>query len=417
MKTARTAVIALLFFTTLSASECHRESKSKKGAGPVATTAAFTPAGAGNDFGFELFGQLIEERPDENTVISPWSIQSALLMAAEGADGETLREIKEALKISEFDKPAIRKVYEDLAASLISEPKSTKLRLANAFFYDEGRVNTEKDYVSTLRDHYGAEIINRNFSSPEAPDAVNAWVAKQTEGKIEKVIGDIKPDQVAFLLNALYFRSDWADGFAEEATRFSAFTCSDGTVAEAAMMKRNGNFLTAEVDGFVAVNLAFADSAFSLTAIRPKEFIADDPASLKKIDSNLLEILDAAMQPGRITLGIPKVELKFGESLIPNLVFMGVKDAFSKSRANFKPLGTSPLGNISIDLLRHDAVLVIDERGAEGAAVTTVGFAAMSVVPEITFDVPYTIVLRHAKTGVVIFLGQVNRLGNPAVSE
>ncbi|MCA1752159.1 MAG: hypothetical protein LC670_10275 [Flavobacteriales bacterium] len=345
------------------------------------------------------------------------SIQSALLMAAEGADGETLREIKEALHISDFDKPAMRKVYKDLAASLISEPESAKLRLANAFFYDEGRVYTKENFMSTIRDHYNAEIINRDFSPPDAPGAVNAWVAEQTEGKIKEVIDDIKPEQVAFLLNALYFRSDWADGFAEEATRFSAFTCSDGTVAEAAMMQRDGNLLTAEVDGFVAVNLAFADSVFSLTAIRPKDFIPDDTASLKKINSNLLEKLDAAMGQGRVMLRLPKTELKFGESLIPNLKSMGVKNAFSKPSADFSSLGTAAVGNLYIDLLRHDAVLVIDERGAEGAAVTTVGIGATSMPPEISFDVPYTIVLRHAETGVVLFLGQVNQLGNPVVAE
>lgn len=416
MKTTRTAVIALLFFTTFSASECDRVPKSKKSTDPAATTTGFNPAKVGNDFGFELFGQLVDERPDENTVISPWSIQSALLMAAEGAEGETLQEIKEALHISEFDKPAMREVYKNLAASLISEPESAELRLANAFFYDEARVFTSQDFVSNIGAHYGAEIINRDFSSPDAPDAVNAWVAQQTEGKIKEVIDDIKPEQVAFLLNALYFRSDWADGFSEEATRPSAFTCSDGTVAETDMMYRNGNLLTAEADGYVAVELAFADSAFSFTAIRPKDFTPGD-ASLNRINSNLLEKLAADMEEVRIDLRLPKTELKFGESLIPNLINMGVKDAFSKNTANFKPLGTSPLGNIFIDLLRHDAVLVIDERGAEGAAVTTVGFVAMSLTPEITFDVPYTIVLRHVETGVVLFLGQVNRLGNPAATE
>ena len=417
MKTTRTAVHVLLFLTTLSASDCDRASEPKEDSDPAETSAEFNPAEAGNDFGFELFGQLMDERADENTVISPWSIQSALLMAAEGADGETLREIKEALHISDFDKPAMRKVYKDLAASLISEPESAEFRLANAFFYDETRVFTKEDFLSTIRDHYGAEIINRDFSSPDAPGAVNAWVAEQTEGKIKEVIDDIKPEQVAFLLNALYFRSDWADGFAEEATRFSAFTCSDGTVAEAAMMQRDGNLLTAEVDGFVAVELAFADSAFSFTAIRPKDFIPGDAALLKKIDSKLLEKLDAAMGQGRVMLRLPKTELKFGESLIPNLKSMGVKNAFSKSAADFSSLGTAAVGNLYIDLLRHDAVLVIDERGAEGAAVTTVGIGATSMPPEISFDVPYTIVLRHAETGVVLFLGQVNQLGNPVVAE
>lgn len=414
MKPIRTVLLVLLFFVTLSASDCDRAPKAEDTAQTAPASAEFDPVHAGSDFGFDLFRILTAERPDENTVISPWSIQSALLLVSEGAEGSSFREIVTALRASGPDKAEMRKVYAETAKLLSSGAGGATFRSANAFFYDPDRIDPEQGFMNTARGPYGAEVITRDFSSPDAPGAVNAWVAEQTEGKIEQVIERITPEQAAFILNALYFRADWADGFPEDFTRFSAFTCSDGTVAEAAMMQRDGSVRSAEVDGFVAVEMAFADSLFTLTAIRPKVFIPGDAASLKKIDRGLLEKLDTAMQPGRVMLRLPKTELKFGESLIPNLKSMGVKDAFSEANADFSSLGTAARGNFYIDLLRHDAVLVIDERGAEGAAVTTVGIGATSMPPEITFDVPYAMVLRHAETGAVLFLAQVNRLGTAA---
>jgi len=56
----------------------------------------------------------------------------------------------------------------------------------------------------------------------------------------------------------------------------------------------------------------------------------------------------------------------------------------------------------------HDTFLKIDEKGAEGAAVTTVGFGVESITQTIIFDRPFLIVLRHVESGVPIFIGKIS---------
>jgi serine protease inhibitor len=56
---------------------------------------------ASNDFAWRLFGRLTAEAPEKNVFFSPYSISTALAMAAEGARGETALQMGEALGFPE----------------------------------------------------------------------------------------------------------------------------------------------------------------------------------------------------------------------------------------------------------------------------------------------------------------------------
>ncbi len=85
---------------------------------------------------------------------------------------------------------------------------------------------------------------------------------------------------------------------------------------------------------------------------------------------------------------------------------LGVKDAFSDSAADFSGMGTSA-GRIVISQVKHKAVLEVDEKGAEGAAVTSVGFGVTSVPPQFTYNKPFVLALRHIATNTLVFVGYV----------
>ena len=55
-------------------------------------------ATANSDFAFDLYRQLAKESAGENLFFSPYSVSSALAMAAEGAHGQTALEMGEALR-------------------------------------------------------------------------------------------------------------------------------------------------------------------------------------------------------------------------------------------------------------------------------------------------------------------------------
>ena len=54
---------------------------------------------ANSDFAVDLYRQLAKERPGENLFFSPFSISSALLIATEGASGETADQMGKVLHV------------------------------------------------------------------------------------------------------------------------------------------------------------------------------------------------------------------------------------------------------------------------------------------------------------------------------
>ncbi|MBK7427375.1 MAG: hypothetical protein IPI60_10295 [Saprospiraceae bacterium] len=64
------------------------------------------------------------------------------------------------------------------------------------------------------------------------------------------------------------------------------------------------------------------------------------------------------------------------------------------------------LGN-DWNTIKHKSVLKVDENGAEGAAVTSIGFATTSAPPSFRFDKPFVIILRHIPTNAMVFTGLV----------
>src|SRR4051794_1502080 len=56
-------------------------------------------ATANNDFAFDLYGQLAQQKKGDNLFFSPYSICNALLIVAEGARRETADEMGKALRL------------------------------------------------------------------------------------------------------------------------------------------------------------------------------------------------------------------------------------------------------------------------------------------------------------------------------
>jgi len=89
------------------------------------------------------------------------------------------------------------------------------------------------------------------------------------------------------------------------------------------------------------------------------------------------------------------------------LIDMGMKEAFEF--ADFSNMGTF-MGSPYLSRVLHDTFLKIDEKGAEGGAVTAVGVAAESAPPTIEFNRPFVFIIRHVETNTPVFIG---KLGNP----
>jgi serpin B len=360
------------------------------------------------DFSQQLFTKVLEqEEAGKNIVLSPLSVAAALYMTYNGADGSTQTAMSEALALQGMSADTLNAAFEALSNVLQQTSGNTQLQMANAVFWDENRVVPGTNFLTPLQDQYQAETIPGDFANN--PDQVlatiNDWVNDQTEGRIDKILEQLNPEEVLFLVNALYFIGDWDQPFPEETTTERDFQLSDGRSIQVPTMFQDNELRVLMKEAYAAVELAFDDGDYVMRFVLPPTGtdIVDwlDAEQLASIQQS---IQDEA-QRQRIMLTLPKFELNYKISLNEMLKALGMEVAFNPSAANFSKIGSFLEGSPYISRVEHKAFLKIDEKGAEGAAVTAVGVGVTSAPPAIDFNRPFMIQLVHKPSNTSIFTG------------
>jgi serpin B len=358
------------------------------------------------DFGFKSFLEINKDTPqDENIIISPLSIETALFMTSNGATDETLDEMRMTLELGNLYPSGTNQYYKEIIEQIQSDATNeTFLNTAQAVYWDQTRMNVFEDFQQNMQEFYDADLVSDNFTV----DAINAWAKEKTEGRIPEILEQLGEDEVMFLLNALYFIGDWELPFEENLTGNWPFNLSNGSTIDVPTMRNDFSFFNYEDETLKAVDLFFKGSSFSMTFIQPTESINDylNQYSFNELSTNYKSIVNDQMQENRILLSLPKFEIKYKKVISQELKSLGMERAFQEANAQLGKLGQAG-GNLFISRVIHDTFLKIDEKGAEGAAVTAVGVGVESVPPPFIFDKPFMIVLRHVDTDVPIFIGKI----------
>lgn len=369
-----------------------------------------TLAAKANAMGYDVFRQLTTDYPGSNVIISPWSLQSALLMAAEGGAGTSRSELLDLLYLDEASLGELRSDYLPMRATLAEPAGHPTVQSANAFFYDDQRLLLHAPYSELLTTHYLAETHVMDFGHSAAPDQINQWVSDRTEGLIPEILEEIPAAQLFYLINALYFSADWMHGFAEESTQEAgSFTRTDGSEVTTPLMWDTRTVHTSVANGLRMVDLPMRDSTYSMALIQPVAFEAGNQAWLDGATPQGLMALHDALEEAYVTLIVPRMELKFSEDIIPQLQAIGAVAPFAPSLSDFSQISPQQGPQIVLDPVLHEVVLSADEKGVEGAAVTVVGGVLTSSPPVLDFSRPLVLSLRHIPTGMQLFLGYVDQ--------
>lgn len=393
----------LPFALCLALTACKKESVVKE---PIPVDSVAQLTAMNQSFGWKVFSEEQRSKPDENILISPFSIQTALQMATNGAKDNTLEEILKALDCPGCSVSDLNRLHKNLTAILTEQSGHPTLKVTNGFFYDKKRIDIKIPFTQTLDTQFACGVGESNFDAEQAAlNQINTWVRTNTLGKIDKLLDKITPLDVAFLINALHFKADWATGFASEVTRKAAFKKADGTEVQVDFVNADRKFNFAQTANFNLVDIPFKDSTYSISFIQPSAANKDANWRFNITAASWRSMYDGILFD-RAQLYFPKLKLAYDNDLIKSLKTLGVNDAFLEQAANFKDMGTAAK-NVFINQIKHKAVLEVDEKGAEGAAVTSIGFGTTSVPPTFWFNRPFVLVLRHIPTNTMIFTGYV----------
>lgn len=383
---------------------------------PAVPLSAVTNAKA---LGFSAFDdQLVEYlkqagRAEENFTVSPLSFKAALTMAALGAEGETQAQLLKALGFQSVAElrawyatvldgvDGFETFFDNLAEFAEYFPGSSGSKESTAAYRVVNSVWANKDLPGEFRQSFLDEISKTcdaeaySAKAAELADAVNDWVNEKTNGLIPAIVNDAS-DTSAILVNALYLKSGWEDGFAKRGER--DFTTRSGETVQKPFMTQTAHLRYYKDEQTQLVSVPLQGGVSMVFVLGDDTGLAD---KLSRAEYKLTEV----------TVPMFDAETSLDQhELVNYLQLIGCGKMFTDA-AEFDPMYTDQL--YVADIIQK-AKVHIDEEGLEAAAVTAIMMEAASAMlepetPEIfCADRPFSFyVLKDGETPELLFWGQI----------
>jgi len=337
---------------------------------------------------------------DGNYMVSPLSLQMALGMLANGAEGETLTELLSALSIDNLasfnadtkTRIAAYDTYDKLTVRLADSVWINETVAPNAFFVPA--------FETTVTDVFKADSYR--VSSADAVDRINAWVNDKTEGLIDSILDKEQNQFVLSLVNALYFKGNWATPFSKIATADGTFTSRDGSEVTLPFMTATRSLRYGSGEGYRILALPYQGNRFSMYLL-----LKDDGVFPADLDSMI-----ESMSHQYVRCRLPRFKTEFALSANETLKLLGAERIFDPEKAQLAGVAAGLPGNLFVSDVLHKTVIDVDEEGTEAAAVTAVMTMATSARPpetepiEFNADCPFFFVIRDDETNTVLFAGE-----------
>jgi serpin B len=361
-----------------------------------------------NNFTFKTYSVLSNE--SGNLFLSPFSVSTALSMAAEGASGNTLEEIRNVLELSN-DSSANRIGFENLLNSLNAKNAGYNLSIADAMWIEK-TFSVRQEFSSALSTYYYALAQQADFANNADGERtnINNWVAGKTNNKILDLIpeGGLDSYTRLVIVNAIYFKGNWAQQFDKNDTQNATFFVSQSRNVSVPMMhlSKSENASYYSDSELKALEMDYQGDNLSMLILLPNQ-----NHSLSEVEARLssAEISDIRSKLARraVSVWLPKFSMTKSEEMSSMLKELGMKSAFDKYTADFS--GINSREELYISYVFHKAFINVDETGTEAAAATAVvvDATAMEIPLEFRADHPFLFLIMDKRTGAILFMGRV----------
>lgn len=398
-------------------------------------------ADVNNRAALEVYSELMHE--NGNLLYSPYSFLTAMSIVTAGAQGETLEQIIEALKLPtelqelhsgqgallrHINKGAYdsnswsergRRALNAMRSWFGAEEKATPLVLSTANrLWIEETLAVEAPFTGVVEQHYQGGLGRVDFqnSPEEARSDINRWVEKQTNNKIQDLLAEGSIDNLTRMViaNALYMKGDWKRPFEEELTSTQTFYLRDGSERPVKLMYQAVDHQLLLGDDYAALELPYHLEEDSHLDVVLRVYLPNERGELAELEDRLIEdgelLQGQVWQKRKVHVYLPRFKLEDKHSLPQLLQDMGITDAFSDA-ANFE--GIARGAGLYIGDIVQKTFMEVDEQGTEAAAATAITVVTRSAPIEpkpYTFraDHPFLVTLVDKSSGLLLFIGRVS---------
>ena len=354
------------------------------------------------DFSVELFRNAAQKSRCKNTLIAPVSVTMALSMAANGADGKTADEMLSVL--GGFTVDELNSYLGNWWVGLKNDERST-LHMANSIWIRnvEG-FEAKEAFLANNAKYYRAKVFKAPFNQIGV-QKINEWVDQNTDGMIEQLVEEIRPETMMLLINVLAFDAEWNEPYQDHQVHKENFTTLDGKKQTVNMMySTESRYL--EGEGAVGFLRPYAGGKYSFGVLLPEEGTFEE-----YVDNLTGEQLSSILENEQSTVvraRLPQFSNEYSIDLNDTLKEMGMPSAFLGG------FGKMSNEDLFIGEVLHKSVIEVTQSGTRAAAVTSVAMdksTSPMVEPKtVTLDRPFIYFILDNETNLPIFMGTVTSI-------
>lgn len=360
------------------------------------------------DFGVRLFQNSMRE--EGNTLVSPAAVLYALGMAANGAEGETLSQVEEAVGLLREEMNGYLYVYKEGMREQADEQDRCKVNLANSIWLRaDDRLSVERDFLQVNADYYGADVYQAPFDG-RGVERMNNWVSENTYGMIKEFLADVPEDAVMYLISTTALDARWSEVYYSSSQ--GSFTKEDGTIQQAEFMY-GGEFHYLKDDTAQGFLKYYEGNQYAFAALLPNEGIRVSDYVSSLTGEKLHGILADSIRTEVHTV-LPKFEVRYETEMNDILEEMGITDLFDTDRADLSGIGSLEEITLVVNRILHKTFITVDEQGTKvGAAAVDEACAEAAEadgeteIKNVRLDRPFLYMIIDEKTKTPVFIGTV----------
>jgi serpin B len=189
-------------------------------------------------------------------------------------------------------------------------------------------------------------------------------------------------------------------------TQPSDFTLEKGQKVTVPLMQKTGGFPYFEDSDLQVLELPYAGDELSMLILLPRK-AEGLPVLEKSLTAERLADIESKLLRGSVEVHLPRFKITSSFGLIRSLRELGMELPFTPE-ADFS--GMDGKKDLLISMVAHKAYVDVNEKGTEAAAATAVvGTLTSAIVRTKQFraDHPFLFLIRHKRSGSILFMGRV----------
>lgn len=318
---------------------------------------------------FTFPSKAFDEFNQQNVIVSPFSVESALRMVYVGARGNTASEMEKVLEFDEKTHMNFQKTMKGL---------QQVMTISNAMWPNIA-VKPLKEFSKTLENYYNAACQPLAYGTPKARKIINEQIAEDTKGTIPELIktDDTLPaDTVMTITNAIYLKLNWFFSFDEMLTKKDTWWYPIGKTSDSDRNECEMMFMqeacscphrgVTESD-FGILKMPYKNTEMSMFVLLPSN---NTMAELDHLltPSVLEKVVNMELKTNRVRIELPKFDVRFGTNMVPALKSMGLTTMFDQGTADLS--GITGSRNVFVSDVITESFMEVNESGTIAGAAT-----------------------------------------------